>query len=141
MQKTLVSSFVFAFTMGSGSKFDAFICLRCEGEFVAVYPTRWRCKQCTMLSINPLINKVAERIGDVSLTFLLVPFVCFDYDSAARKRFLYMALLARGSLFRKFTWPGSEWLPGRADNTGWYCRKAGNISEKEDIVDRICSFV
>ena len=135
MQQTLVSSFVFAFTMGSGNKFDACICLRCEREFVAVYPTRWRCKQCTMLSIHPLMNKVAARIGDASLTFLLVPFVCFDYDRAARKRYLYLALLARGSLFRTFTWRGSEWLCGR------YCRRAGNISETEDIVDRICSFV
>ena len=46
MQKTLDSSFVFAFTMGSGSLFDPAICLRCEREFVAVYPYRWRCKQC-----------------------------------------------------------------------------------------------
>jgi hypothetical protein len=121
--------------MGSGGMFDAFICVRCEREFVAVYPTRWRCKQCTMLSIHPLISKVAGRIGDVSLTFLLAPFVCFDYDRAARKRYLYCALLARGSLFRAFTWADSEWLCGR------YCRRAGNISETEDIVDRICSFV
>jgi hypothetical protein len=125
----------FALTMGGGGTFDALICLRCEREFVAVYPTRHVCKQCTMLSIHPLIRKVAGRIGDVSLTFLLVPFVCFDYDRAARKRYLYFALLARGSLFRTFTRRGSEWLCGR------YCRRAGNISETEDIVDRICSFV
>jgi hypothetical protein len=127
MQKTLVSSFVFAFIMGSRSTFDAFICLRCEREFVAVYPTRWRCKQCTILSIQPLINKVAERIGDASLTFLLVPFVCFDYDRAARKRYLYLALLAPGSVFRTFTWSINS--------------RAGNISDTENIVDRICSFV
>ena len=106
---------------------DAFICLRCEREFVAVYPTRWRCKQCTMLSIHPLMNKVAARIGDASLTFLLVPFVCFDYDRAARKRYLYLALLAPGSVFRTFTWSINS--------------RAGNISDTENIVDRICSFV
>ena len=86
-----LSFIFFAFTIGSSGMFDAFICLRCEREFVAVYPTRWCCKQCTMLSIHPLISKVAGRIGDVSLTFLLVPFVCFDYDRAARKRYLYLA--------------------------------------------------
>jgi hypothetical protein len=135
MQKTLVSSFVFAFTMGSRGMFDASICFICEREFVAVYPTRWRCKQCTILSIHPLMSKVAERIGDASLTFLLVPFVCFDYDRGARKRYLYLALLASGSLFRTFTWCGSERL------CGGYDRRAGNISETEDILDRICSFV
>lgn len=129
--------------MGSRGKFDPCICLRCEREFVAVYPARWRCKQCTVLSIHQFVfYKVAERIGDTSLTFLLVPFMCFDYDRGARKRYLYiMALLAHGSLFRTFTWNGSEWLSGRPDNTGWYLRRAGNISDSEDIMDRICSFV
>lgn len=130
-----LSFILFAFTIGGGGMFDALICLRCEREFVAVYPIRHVCEQCTMLSIHPLIRKVAGRIGDVSLTFLLVPFVCFDYDRAARKRHLYLALLAHGSLFRTFTWAGSEWL------CGGYCYRAGNISETEDVVDRICSFV
>ena len=139
--ENLSSIFLFAFTMGSPGKFDPIICHRCEQEFVAVYPPRWRCKQCTVLSIHQFVlYKVTERIGDTSLTFLLVPFLCFDYDRGARKHYLWMALLARDSLFRMFTWSGSEWLFGR------YSRKAGNISwtylfRKEDIVDRICSFV
>ena len=141
MQKALVSYFVFAFTMGSCRLFAPAVCLRCEREYVAVYPTRWRCKQCTVLSIHPLMNKVAERIGDASLTFLLVPWVCFDYDRGARRKYLFCALMSRGSLFRTLTWAGSEYLCGKADGTGWYCRRAGNISETEDIADRILSFV
>ena len=60
---------------------------------------------------------MARRIGDLMIAYILVAFVCFDYERTARKRFLHHALLAKQSIFREFTDAGN--------------RMRGNISLEE----------
>ena len=77
--------------------------------------------------VTPVCSQVAQRIGTASITQILVPFVSFDYETGARKRFLWCAALARDSCFKKFTFAGNG--------------MEGNIGPCEDILDRIMSFV
>ena len=108
--------------------FDPSICIRCDQEFASTYPDRDFCKRCHVLMITPFLCQVARSIGNESIAYVMVPFVCFDYERAARTRFLYLALLARESIFRtKFTFAGNG--------------MRGNISLYENIVDRIFRFV
>ena len=137
MLKTLDSFSDFAFTMmGSLGTFHPSICWNCDQEFVRTYPGKDVCKQCDALEIYPLLeipfarrSGVAWRRSGVAwIPDLLFPFLCFDFERAVRKRFLYCTLMARESLFRtRFTYCGNGMV--------------GNISETEDILDRILCFV
>ena len=130
MLKTLDSFSDFAFTMmGSLGTFHPSICWNCDQEFVRTYPGKDVCKQCDALEIYPLLEiPFARRSGIAWIPDLLFPFLCFDFERAVRKRFLYCTLMARESLFRtRFTYCGNGMV--------------GNISETEDILDRILCFV
>ena len=115
--------------------FEPSMCENCKREIVRTYPETDLCEQCEVMQINsrlqflPFSTCLGQAAGqlDVTIGDLLVPFLCFDYQRGARKRFLYCALLSRQSSFKKFT----------------YFRNGmhGSISQHEDILDRILSFV
>jgi hypothetical protein len=129
---TLDSFWDFAFAMGSVGKFHPTDCMNCGLPYVRTYPETWGCKECEKLEvlkryllheIFPLARRGGEWIPD-----LLASFLCFDCERGARKRFLWLALTERESIFgRRFTYWGNGW--------------EGNISQTEDILDRILCFV
>ena len=117
--------------------FEPIMCEKCTREIVRTYPETYLCEQCDVLQNYPLLQFLpfSTSLGqagqrDVTICDLLVPFLCFDYQRGARKRFLYCALLSsrKGkSIFHKFTYGGN--------------RMHASICQHEDILDRILSFV
>ena len=140
--------------------FEPSMCENCTREIVRTYPETDLCEQCDVLIQNyPLLQflpfstslgQAAEQRAsqetnhsrkkskrrkkskqrDVTIGDLLVPFLCFDYQRGARKRFLYCALLSFRrvpSSFKKFTYEGNGMH-------AW-------ISQNKDILDLILSFV
>ena len=150
--------------------FEPSICDNCEErEIVRTYPETYLCQQCEVmlncpvLQFLPFSTSLGLAVGQLDLTIafdyqrgarkrflmqslpfstslglaagqfdltiadLLIPFLCFDYQRGARKRFLYFTLLSHESRFRKFT----------------YFRNGmrGSISQYEDVLDRILSYL
>ena len=122
----------FAFSMGSVGMFDPTRCWNCSLPYARTYPETWDCKECEKLEVlkRYLLHEIFPftRRGGEWIPDLLASFLCFDYEGGARKRFLWLALTGGESIFaRRFTY--------------WGNGMAGNISETEDILDRILCFV
>ena len=91
------------------------------------------CLYCTQLR-NGQFLRLGQLCRNRGLSLELAHCIdqfCFDYAVYSRKSqqlwFLKCVLLSNGSEFRKFTF--------------YYGRRLGNIGEREDIIDRVLSFL
>ena len=85
------------------------------------------CRDCHMEIIMKTTTKIANQIGIPALGSILADYTVFDFKTAHRKHFLWNVLMSTDSAFRRFTY--------------FYNGKKGNIGQKEDIADRVLSFL
>ena len=112
--------------MGSMSMLSDITCEICGVEMPPTYPYLDECPRCTyqqklvevLLAWPPELRCVLHKV---------VGYITFDHRKAHRLYFLRCVLLARGSVFCKFTYYSNNML--------------GNIDETTDVIDHIMHFV
>ena len=120
--------------MGSIEIFDRLQCVLCESE--SMINTEWApCLDCqnnefverTTSSIAFRHLRNASHLSETPL-HLVPTFIHWnDSDAEFKRQYLLSVLMTKGSVFRQFTF--------------FYNKKSGNISDREDVIDRIISFV
>ena len=120
--------------MGSVGIFDRLQCVLCESE--SMINTEWApCLDCqnnefverTTSSIAFRHLRKASHLSERPLHIVATFFHWNDSDAEFKRQYLLSVLMTKGSVFRQFTF--------------FYNKKSGNISDREDVIDRIVSFV
>ena len=120
--------------MGSVGIFDRLQCVLCESE--SMINTEWApCLDCqnnefverTTSSIAFRHLRNASHLSETPLHLVSTFIHWNDSDAEFKRQYLLSVLMTKGSVFRQFTF--------------FYNKKSGNISDREDVIDRIISFV
>ena len=120
--------------MGSVGIFDRLQCVLCESE--SMINTEWApCLDCqnnecvarTTSSIAFRHLRNASQFSETPLHLVSTFIHWIDGDAEFKIQYLLGVLMSNGSVFRQFTF--------------FYNKKSGNISDREDVIDRIISFV
>ena len=117
--------------MGSRGKFSEEECCICFRAMEPTSPNRWDCEECCIQRhrqwIQSLLPLQLRKVQEPVITNLVACLMTFDYRHAHRLYFLGNALLARESVFRKFTYFGNG------------C--AGSIDQWTNVLDHIVGFL
>ena len=120
--------------MGSVGIFHSLHCVLCESE--SMINTEWApCLDCqnnefverTTSSIAFRHLRNASHLSETPLHLVSTFIHWNDSDAEFKRQYLLSVLMTKGSVFRQFTF--------------FYNKKSGNISDREDVIDRIISFV
>ena len=120
--------------MGSVGIFDRLQCVLCESE--SMINTEWApCLDCqnnefverTTSSIAFRHLRNASHLSETPLHLVYTFIHWNDSDAEFKRQYLLSVLMTKGSVFRQFTF--------------FYNKKSCNISDREDVIDRIISFV
>ena len=117
--------------MGSRQKFSNEECVQCGAEMEPCYRAMYLCPECEIqrkaMFLVPLLRRPLKQEPDHGLVEIIAQFAAVNRIWRCRMFFLRNVLLSSNSVFRCFTyfWGGL----------------AGNVSETEDLVDKIMSFV
>ena len=117
--------------MGSQAMFAPWDCDRCHNEYDQCYPAVWLCEKCEReIRSNFLAGLLRQRLQlepSAEMCLVIVGFLMIDRCKGARLLYLHNVLRSRESPFLQFTYASNG--------------MQGNISETEDILDRIMSFM
>ena len=112
--------------MGSMSQLSDIDCEICGVEMPPTYPYLDECPMCVY---QQKLFEVQDAWPPELCCVLheVVGYITFDHRKAHRLYFLRCVLLARGSVFRQFTYYSNKML--------------GSIDERTDVIDHIMHFV
>ena len=118
--------------MGSLPPFHPEQCVHCR-RFVVdpCYPRLWLCSECDVICRSPILVRLLRqrlrREPDAGMVATIAGFCAPDTSRRRRLYFLWAILISPRSCFQKFTF--------------FHGGRSGNVSDQEDILDRIMSFV
>ena len=112
--------------MGSIGFFALLHCVRCDGSYMPEFPVCEICPSCDIALGRRLTIDNLQQLPVVARDEIAA-FAGRSRLRGYRRFFLHQVLLSRGSVFRKLTFLSYGLL--------------GNVSETEDLLDRVMSFV
>ena len=118
--------------MGSLPRFYPEECAHCRRFLVdPCYPPLYLCAECLVVCRSPiLVRLLRQRLGREPDAGMVATIAGFWAPRTLRRRrlhFLHAVLISGRSCFQKFTF--------------FYSGLSGNVSDQEDILDRIMSFL
>ena len=106
-------------------------CARCEKHIPKIYPglPDW-CEECQIdAKIKGTVNMLPAKLLPDNVKLHIAKFLIKDQTKRARVKYLEYCLLStdESNIFRHLVY--------------WYNGRAGNISQSENILDRILSYI
>ena len=110
--------------------FDTEYCVKCESPIPKMYPRLPECCEACQIKIKiKAVNMIPIKLLPDNAKLHIAKFLVEDQRKRARVKFLEFCLLSvnEPNIFHQLVY--------------WYNRRAGNISQTENILDRVLSYI